>query len=163
MQGDPGPHFLIKDQFRILVAAVSQRRHKRIGCPHALGGWIVQLSHRPKINLHILARVAVNTHERFGLFGFQPMHKTSNGRIPTFISVVLLQPQPDGGHLHPRLHPFLDLLPVWLHCRCLLWCLHPRPQCLHQLTLARLCFCLFQITLVFRDPGILANRPTRNL
>ena len=37
VQGNPGRHLLVKDQFGILVAAVSQCRHKHIGCPQALG------------------------------------------------------------------------------------------------------------------------------
>jgi hypothetical protein len=79
------------------------------------------------------------------------------------VSKILLQPQPDGGHLYSLFNPILDLLQVWLHRRDLLGRLYTRPQCFRQLSLAGLCNCLFQVAFLLRYLVVLVNRPPRYL
>ena len=145
------------------VTAVSWRSHKYIGCSKSLRHRVVQLPYRPKINLQIFARIAVNTDKHIWLYRVEPVYEPSNGRVAPFLAVILSLPQPDRGHLYALFQPFLYDCSVGLLCRDLLRCLYSRPYHICEIPVVGQVACLFQIILLFRKLVIFANRPTRKM
>jgi hypothetical protein len=114
VEGQPGGHFLVKDDLGVLVSAVAQGGHEDICPPEFAADRVKQPADVTEVDLQLLTGRGVDAHHRLRRVGRQLIDEAAHGRVATPVAIVVTQLLVDGGHLDALIDQALHQVTVRL-------------------------------------------------